>query len=171
MGNYTQSLQHPDSNSIPTVISTRQYGRTKTGLGLNADQQLNDNIGVFLRAGWNDGKNETWCFTEADHSLSAGVAINGAAWKRKDDYLSLAIAVNGLSQSHREYLAAGGLGFQLGDGGLTYANETAMELFYNYKPFSHSIWFTGDYQFVTNPGYNKDRGPVNVFSFRVHVEL
>ena len=171
MGNYATALQHRDSAGLPDVISTRKYGRTKTGIGLNADQQIGDHTGVFLRAGWNDGKNETWAFTEADRSLSAGVALNGTAWKRKDDNISLAIDVNGLSQDHRDYLAAGGLGFQLGDGKLSYANETAIELYYSYKPISAGIWLTGDYQFILNPGYNSDRGPVNVFSFRLHVEL
>ena len=169
MGNYKQTLQYV--SFLPDLILSREYGRTKTGFGLSADQQLNNYLGVFLRAGWNDGKNETWCFTEADESLAAGLAINGSAWKRKDDNLSFAIVINGLSQSHRDYLAAGGLGFQLGDGTLAYANETAAELYYSFKPFSHGIWLTGDYQLIINPGYNKDRGPVNVFSFRLHVEL
>ena len=169
MGNYNQALQYV--TFLPDLILSREYGRTKTGFGLSADQQLNNYLGVFLRAGWNDGQNETWCFTEADQSLSAGLAINGSAWKRKDDKLSFAMVINGLSQSHRNYLAAGGLGFQLGDGTLTYANETAAEFYYSLKPFLHGIWLTGDYQFIINPGYNKDRGPVNVFSFRVHVEL
>ncbi len=171
MGNYRQAIQHTDSSGIPNVISTRQYGRTKTGIGISADQQLNNILGVFVRAGKNDGKNETWAFTEADRALSAGLAINGAAWKRKDDNLSFALDINGLSPDHRDYLQAGGMGFQLGDGHLNYANETVAELYYSYKPASYGIWLTGDYQFILNPGYNKDRGAVNVFAFRVHVEL
>ncbi len=171
MGNYEQAIQHPDSNGTPDAISTRQYGRTKIGIGVSADQQLSATVGVFARAGWNDGKNETWAFTEADQSVSGGVAINGAVWKRKDDNLSFALDVNGLSQTHREYLQAGGLGFQLGDGALNYGYETAAEAYYSYKPLSSGIWLTADYQFILNPGYNKDRGPVNVFAFRVHVEL
>jgi high affinity Mn2+ porin len=172
MGNYALALQHPNpATGLPDVISTRLFERTKTGIGLNTDQQLTDNVGVFLRAGWNDGKNETWAFTEADRALAAGVNINGAAWKRKDDNLGLAIDVNGLSPDHRDYLGAGGLGFQLGDGKLSYANETAVELYYSFKPLSSGIWLSGDYQLILNPGYNSDRGPVNVFSLRVHVEL
>ncbi len=171
MGNYVQALQHRDSMGLPAVASTRAYGRTRTGISLNADQQVGNNIGIFLRAGWNDGKNETWAFTEADRTISTGVVLSGNWWKRKDDNLSLGVVVNGLSQDHRDYLAAGGYGFQLGDGRLTYANESALELYYSWKPVAARIWFTGDYQFVLNPGYNSDRGPVNVFSFRLHVEL
>lgn len=167
MGNYAQAISDGSYN----VISTRQYGRTKVGIGINADQQITETLGAFVRIGWSDGKNETWCFTEADESLSAGVSLNGKNWKRANDVAGLAIVVNGLSQSHKDYLQGGGLGFQLGDGTLNYANETVTELYYSYKPTTNGIWFTADYQFALNPGYNKDRGPVNVCSFRVHVEL
>jgi len=173
MGNYKEAVQQAElTNTTPNIISTRQYGRDKYGFGLNVDQQLNSTLGFFGRVGWNDGQNETWCFTEADQTISAGLVDNGAAWKRKDDNAGVAIVVNGLSSEHRQYLADGGLGFQLGDGKLNYANETVTELYYNYKPIpSSGIWLTADYQFALNPGYNQDRGPVNVFSFRVHVEL
>ncbi|MDR3680679.1 MAG: carbohydrate porin [Flavipsychrobacter sp.] len=171
MGNYKRAMQDAGSITVPDVIATRKYGRTKTGFGINVDQQLSATTGVFARLGWSDGQNETWCFTEADQTVSAGVNVNGKGWKRGDDNLGLALVVNGLSQNHRDYLADGGLGFQLGDGKLNYSNETAAELYYSFKPLSSGIWLTGDYQFVLNPGYNSDRGPVNVFSFRVHVEL
>ncbi len=171
MGNYKKAMQDAGSTTVPDVIATRQYGRTKTGFGINVDQQVSANTGVFARLGWSDGQNETWCFTEADQTVSAGVNINGKGWKRGDDNVGFAVVVNGLSQNHKNYLADGGLGFQLGDGKLNYSNETAAELYYSFKPLSSGIWLTGDYQFVLNPGYNSDRGPVNVFSFRVHVEL
>jgi high affinity Mn2+ porin len=171
MGNYKTALQNRDSGIVPNIIDTRKYGREKKGLGINADMQLTKTTGVFARAGWNDGTTETWAFTEADRSLSAGLSFNGAKWKRKDDNLGVAMVVNGLSKPHHDYLTAGGLGFQLGDGTMHYANETAVELYYSCKPVATGIWLTADYQFILNPGYNSDRGPVNVFSFRVHVEL
>ena len=173
MGNYNEAISRAlSSNTAPDVIATRKYGRDKYGAGLNIDQQISDNLGFFARLGWSDGHNETWCFTEADQTISVGLAQNGAAWKRKDDNAGIAIVVNGLSSDHRQYIENGGLGFQLGDGKLNYANETVTELYYNYKPVSsYGLWLTADYQFALNPGYNHDRGPVNVFSFRVHVEL
>jgi high affinity Mn2+ porin len=171
MGSYSQAIADGSPGNY-SVISTRQYGRTRIGAGLNADQQLTDNIGAFFRAGWSDGKTETWCFTEADQSISAGLSLSGKQWKRNDDVIGIGIVANGLSNDHKNYLALGGLGFQLGDGKLNYGNETATEIYYSCKPVAGSgIWFTGDYQLVLNPGYNKDRGPVNVFSFRLHVEL
>ncbi len=171
MGNYSQAMQHIDSTGIPNIINTRQYGRTKIGIGASFDQQVSNSTGIFARAGYNDGNNETWAFTEADRTLSVGIATNGTSWHHKEDVLSLAIVTNGLSEPHRTYLERGGLGFQLGDSKLNYANETVIELNYNFKPLSSGIWFTYDYQLVLNPGYNADRGPVNVFSLRVHVEL
>lgn len=170
MGSYTQALTSMDT-SIPNIIATRKDGRSKTGVTLSADQQISDVFGVFLRAGWNDGKTETWCFTEADRTLSIGANLNGKNWNRKNDNIGLAIVANGLSQDHKNYLAAGGLGFQLGDGALkNYSPETATELYYSFAAIQ-GIWLTGDYQLILNPGYNQDRGPVNVFSLRVHVEL
>lgn len=171
MGNYKQAIAHADTANPPDVISTRKYGTTKVGLGISADQQINQTLGLFLRLGWNDGKNETWCFTEADRTASVGANINGGVWHRADDNIGFAIVANSLSKEHKEYLADGGLGFQLGDTKLNYAPETAAELYYSFKALAAGIWLTADYQFVLNPGYNKDRGPVNVFSFRLHVEL
>jgi high affinity Mn2+ porin len=171
MGRYRQALQHPDSAGLPDIISTRAYGRSKSGLSLNADLQLTKTTGIFMRAGWNDGATETWAFTEVDRSLSAGIYVSGARWNRKEDGISLAVVTNGLSADHKDYLAAGGLGFQLGDGRLTYANETGVELYYSLKPTAQPVWLSADYQFLLNPGYNSDRGPVHVCSIRVHVEL
>ncbi|MBS1687233.1 MAG: carbohydrate porin [Bacteroidetes bacterium] len=171
MGNYNQAIAQAGSSNPPDVISTRKYGTTKAGFGINADQQINSALGLFARLGWNDGKNETWCFTEADRTLSIGANVNGNKWHRDNDNIGIAFVVNGLSQEHKQYLADGGLGFQLGDGKLNYGHETAVELYYSFKPLATGIWFTGDYQLVVNPGYNRDRGPVSVFAFRLHVEL
>ena len=129
---------------------------------------MSKNTGIFARAGYNDGNNETWAFTEADQTISVGAAINGIVKHRSQDVFSVAIVANGLSKTHREYLEEGGLGFQLGDGKLNYAPETVLEINYNCKPVLSGIWLTADYQLVVNPGYNMDRGPVNVFSFRIH---
>ncbi len=171
MGNYAKAISNASPYNSPYVISTRKLGRTKFGFGLNVEQQINEYFGLFGRMGWNDGQNETWCFTEADQTISAGVSIKGYKWKRPNDVIGFAIDINGLSANHQHYLAYGGHGFQLGDGTLSYANESAAELYYNYKISTSNIWLSGDYQLVLNPGYNSDRGPVNVFSFRLHVEL
>jgi len=171
MGSYKHAIISTDSGHTPTIINTRAGGNYKAGLGLSIDQQLTNTIGLFGRIGWNDGKAETWCYTEADRTILAGISINGKGWRRNNDDLGLAIVMNGLSKDHSNYLAAGGLGFEIGDGKLNYGCEAATEMYYSFKPVSYPVWISGDYQFVINPGYNKDRGPVNVFSIRIHVEL
>jgi high affinity Mn2+ porin len=145
------------------------FGGKKTGIGLNLEQQLTDNLGFFARAGWNDGKHVSWAFTEIDQTISAGLSLKGAAWKRKDDVVGLAEVVNGISSDHRAFLKAGGYGFIIGDGNLNYGHEAITEAYYSAR-VTESFWVTFDYQMVVNPGYNKDRqGPVHVFAFKGHV--
>ncbi len=170
MGSYKEALSYVGV-PMPNIINTEKHGRTKQGFGINIDQELTENMGMFARVGWNDGKTETWAFTEVDRALSLGLSASGKLWHRKDDNAGVAVVVNGLSEDHKAYLAKGGLGFQLGDGALNYSNEAIAEVYYSYKPIHSSMWLSGDYQFAMNPGYNKDRGPLHVLSLRVHVEI
>ena len=171
MGTYAIAIKNAVPTIAPDVISTEKNGTRKYGFGLNIDQELSDNVGAFGRIGWNDGKTETWAFTEADRTLALGVSLKGKMWHQKEDNVGIAMVVNGLSTDHKNYLAAGGLGFQLGDGHLKYANEMIAEAYYSYKPTNYGMWLTGDYQFAMNPGYNHARGPLQVFSLRLHVEI
>jgi len=157
-------------NVIDGTYEWKKYGGVKYGFGINANQDLSDNVGVFLRASWNDGKTATWAFTEIDNSISAGVNIIGTKWKRKDDNMGIAFVSNGISKDHQTFLKAGYNGFIIGDGNLNYGRESIAEVFYQAKLFD-KYYLTGDYQFINNPAYNKDRGPVNVFSLRFHVML
>lgn len=168
-GNYDQAIaQNPKA---PNVDTTQAYGRHKFGFGINTDQYLTKDFGVFAKASYNDGHTETWFFTEIDRSVTFGGVLKGTSWKRRDDEVGLAFIGNGLSQPHRDYLAAGGYGFLIGDGKLNYAPEMIAELYYKVNAYQHKLWLTSDYQFIVNPAYNKDRGPVNVFSIRAHIEF
>lgn len=171
MGSYTDAIRIAQVIDTADVTQTRGYGRTKTGITLSADQELSATLSAFLRLGWNDGKNETWCFTEIDHSAALGAQLKGNGWRRADDILGMAFAVNGISKEHRDYLAAGGIGFIIGDGRLDYAPETIGEIYYSAKLRKEGLWLSADYQLCLNPGYNKDRGPASIASLRVHVEL
>ena len=133
-------------------------------------KQMNKDMNAFFRASWNDGNNETWEFTEIDHSVSFGISSNGNHWNRQNDNIGLAYVVSGLSAPHRNYLQAGGYGFELGDGNLNYAWEHLIELYYSMELIKH-LYVSGTYQFICNPGYNRDRGPVNVFSLRIHLVI
>jgi len=168
-GNYDQAIaQNPKA---PNVDTTQAYGRHKYGFGISADQNLSKDFGIFAKTSYNDGHTQTWFFTEIDRTVTFGGVLKGTSWKRSDDELGLAFIGNGLSAPHRNYLAAGGYGFIIGDGKLNYAPEMIAELYYKINAYQHKLWLTPDYQFIVNPAYNKDRGPVNVFSIRAHVEF
>lgn len=168
MGRYRDALAF----SNPPVVDTVQaYGHHKYGFGINAEQFLTKDFGLFARASWNDGSTETWAFTEIDRSISIGGVLKGSSWRRDDDEIGIALVDNGISRDHRDYLAAGGYGFIIGDGKLNYGTELIAELYYKLNAYQHKFYISPDYQFVMNPAYNKDRGPVNVFAIRAHAEF
>ncbi|HWM80596.1 MAG TPA: carbohydrate porin [Pseudolabrys sp.] len=150
------------------IVDTRR-GRSKFGYVVNWEQAVTDDVGVFARWSWNNGRNEISAFTDIDASLSGGVVIKGTSWGRADDRIGLAGAVNGISKDHRDFLAAGGLGILVGDGRLNYGHETVLEAYYAAR-VAKDVTATADYQLVVNPGYNRDRGPVSVFSARLRWE-
>lgn len=171
MSRYQDALELSALNATTPDLNQVRFGdQDKVGVGLNLEQEINSNIGLFGRVMWADGKTETYAFTEIDHSLSGGVLIKGNSWKRSDDTVGLAFAVNGLSNAHRHYLAEGGLGFFLGDGQLNYKSENILEVFYNAELSKHA-WVTLDLQHIQNPAYNADRGPVNFAGIRLHTEF
>jgi high affinity Mn2+ porin len=150
-----------------TMAARRQNWRY--GFYANLEQQVMQDVGVFARASWNDGRSESVSFTDADRSLSGGVSIKGSFWGRKDDTVGVGAAVNGLSAPHRAWFAAGALGLLIGDGRLNYRTEDILEAYYAWT-IQKGLVTTFDYQFVNNPAYNADRGPVSIFSARVHAE-
>ena len=170
MGDYRESIRL--NPTAPVIEDVQMYGNKKYGFALNAEQELNDFLGCFFRASWNDGHTQTWAFTEIDKSISLGLSANGSKWNRKNDTAGLAIVASGLSAPHKEYLAAGGYGFMLGDGKLNYKTESVTEFYYSAELTKNQLYLTGGYQFLLNPGYNGDRnGLVNVFSIRLHANL
>ena len=168
MGSYAQALA--EDPAAPSVIATEQPGRTKYGASASLEQGLTQALGVFARAGWNDGQTESWAFTEIDRTLVRGATLQGAAWGRPADRLGSAVVVNGLSAEHRDYLAAGGYGFLLGDGRLDYAREEIWESCYSVAMGRH-LALSADFQRVLHPGYNQDRGPVSLYALRIHAQF
>ena len=172
-GNYRQALAisaaEPtlDINDVMTAI--RRTNR-KYGFYANLEQQVMTDVGLFARASWNDGQNEILSFTDIDRSVSAGLSIKGGYWDRPNDTIGIGSAVNGLSAAHRDFLAAGGIGLLIGDGRLNYSQERIFEAFYCWK-INQWTALTFDYQFIENPAYNADRGPVSVLSGRLHAEF
>lgn len=172
-GNYRQALAIEDANpglDINDVMAGIRKDNTKYGFYLNGEQQIATDVGLFGRLSWNDGQNEILSFTDVDRSVSGGVSIKGSTWGRANDTIGIGGAVNGLSSAHRDYLAAGGLGLLIGDGALNYSPERILETYYAYQ-VNKNLTLTADYQFITNPAYNADRGPVHIFSGRIHGEF
>ncbi|WP_347710867.1 carbohydrate porin [Bradyrhizobium sp. CB1650] len=156
-----------DINDIATA--TRR-DRPKYGFYVNLEQQIVKDVGLFARASWNDGQNQILSFTDIDRSLSGGVSIKGSRWGRSDDTVGIGGAINGLSAPHRDFLAAGGTGLLIGDGQLNYRHERILEAYYAYSVIKN-VTLTADYQLIVNPAYNADRGPVSIFSGRLHAEF
>ncbi|HEY6281730.1 MAG TPA: carbohydrate porin, partial [Burkholderiales bacterium] len=148
-----------------------QPGRNKYGFGLNLEQPLADSgeTGLFARLGWNDGKTETFAFTEVDRTVTFGAQVAGNHWGRNDDRLGIGFVVNGLSADHRNYLAAGGSGFVLGDGALNYGYEKIVEAYYRIQLGKYAQ-LGPNFQYIENSGYNRDRGPSMVVGIRLHIE-
>jgi high affinity Mn2+ porin len=166
-GSYRETLDNPAFN---LDISQSRTGRIKYGYVVNLEQALTDEIGLFGRWSWNDGKTEIMAFTDIDASLSAGLSIKGAKWGRPDDVIGIGGAINALSRDHRDFIAAGGLGILIGDGMLNYRRERILESYYALA-LNKAFTLTADYQLITNPAYNADRGPVHIFSGRLHGEF
>ena len=172
MGNYRAAIAlAQQQGGVPDITATRQRGALKYGFGLNLEQPLtaDGETGLFARLGWNDGATESFAFTEAERSASIGAQIAGAPWRRPGDGVGIAFVANELGNAHADYLGNGGLGFVLGDGRLHRRPETIVETYYALQLFGW-LAISVDYQFIDNPGYNRDRGPVSVVSLRGHLE-
>ena len=169
-GSYADALAMPvTAPNYPDITLTRQV-RTNYGFVANIEQAITSDLGIFSRASWSPGHVEIIGWTDCDESLSFGTVLKGNAWGRPDDKIGVAGVVEGLSPIARAYFAAGGLGILIGDGQLNYRPEQILEAYYAY---SLNKWatLTFDYQFIDNPGYNADRGPVSVFSGRLHAQF
>jgi len=178
MGDYRASIAlAKQTGTTPDITATETTGNKKYGYVIGYEQPLADegNTGLFGRVGYNDGKTEDFAYTECDRTGSVGFQLSGTRIHRPDDVFALAVEQNDLSSAHADYLAAGGSGFLLGDGRLHYGSERLLETYYNYQLSRHgaatTIFVTADYQHIKNPGYNQDRGPADVTSLRVHLEL
>lgn len=154
----------------PDIQAHRHQGSLKYGLGLNIEQTLPANFRAFARAGWNEGRHESFAYTEANNTGSVGIDLAGEQWHRKLDKIGSAFVSNGLSDDHAEYLRFGGQGFLLGDGTLRYRREDIWETYYAAHIW-RGVFASAQAQFISNPGYNQDRGPVWVPGPRMHIDF
>jgi hypothetical protein len=170
-GSYREALDlAARTHTTPDITQTLRPGRLKYGSGVSFDQEIATGIGIFSRLGWNDGQTESFAFTTIDRVASSGVSVTGSFWRRPLDTAASMFTASGLSAVHAAYLAAGGLDFLIGDGRLNYAPEYVWESYYSAR-IAPGIFTSFDVQYVANPAYNHDRGPVWVESLRLHVEM
>jgi high affinity Mn2+ porin len=172
MGFYSNAVAQFQEGLVPVPNITNHPWRItrKYGFGLNLEQNLTRSLSAFARWGWDDGKTESFAYTEVDSTFAGGVGVNGARWHRKQDRAGVAFVSNGIKKAHQNYLADGGLGFLLGDGRLNYGRENIVESYYT-AHFWRGIYVAPGLQYIVNPGYNRDRGPVLVPTLRLHVEF
>jgi high affinity Mn2+ porin len=101
------------ANGVTPDISSVRARRVKVGGGVNLEQQITPDIGLFARFSMDNGQYETFDFTDIDRSLSGGVSISGALWGRAKDQIGIGGALNAISNARANYLAAGGLSMAL----------------------------------------------------------
>lgn len=170
MAPYSAATAILEANGPGANIAAAQTYTHKYGFGLNWEQEVAKNVGVFSRLGWNDGHEEAWTFTDANSSASLGASVKGDAWHRPGDTIGIAGVVSAASSDQQKFLEAGGQGIYDGDGALTYGPEQVLETYYN-RQIGKNVHGTLDYQFIKNPAFNRARGPVSVFGVRLHYEF
>jgi hypothetical protein len=171
MGIYRdQIIQAAAEDTTPVITDHPWHITRKFGFGVNLEQNLTHYLTAFARFGWDNGKTESFAYTEVDQTFAEGIGANGAWWHRKQDRAGIAFVSNAIKKDHQNYLAAGGLGFLLGDGHLNYGRENIFESYYTVHVW-RGIYLAPGLQHITNHGYNRDRGPVVVPAFRAHAEF
>ena len=171
MGIYRDQIaQAAAADTAPDITNHPWHITRKYGFGINVEQNLTHYLTAFARFGWDNGKTESFAYTEVDQTFAEGVGASGAWWHRKQDRAGIAFVSNAIMKDHQNYLAAGGLGFLLGDGHLNYGRENILESYYTVHVW-RGIYLAPGVQHINNPGYNRDRGPVVVPTFRAHVDF
>ncbi|HEV3041998.1 MAG TPA: carbohydrate porin [Candidatus Angelobacter sp.] len=172
MGIYREAVHSflTGQTKVPDITAHPLRTTIKYGFEINAEQEITGTFRIFLRLGWNEGQHESYAYTEVDSSVLGGADYRGERWGRAEDKVGLAFASNGISKNHALYLKLGGQGFILGDGNLTYGREQILEAYYNFHVW-RGAFVAADLQYIVNPGYNRDRGPVPVPALRLHVDF
>jgi high affinity Mn2+ porin len=170
MGSFQDAIDLAQITGGPADITAVRKYQSRGGVSFNLEQEITKELGVFARAGWADGAVEPFDVTDIDRTVAAGLALKGTQWGRPNDTFGLAGVVNQISGVHQQFFNAGGLGLLIGDGMLPHPGpEQIIETYYAFPLLASTVTF--DYQFIVNPAYNRDRGPVSVIGARVHTEF
>jgi hypothetical protein len=156
--------------TAPAITLHEHFSALKYGMGYNAEQEITENLRAFGRFGWNEGQHESFAYTEVDQTVLVGADFAGTRWRRPVDKIGLAVVSNAIKRDHQDYLKLGGLGFLLGDGKLNYGRENIVEGYYTWHAW-RGMFYSLDVQHISDPGYNRDRGPNWVGSARAHIDF
>lgn len=170
MGNYADAVHLAQLTGGTPDTSLVRHFASRPGFAINTEQEVTSDLGIFARASMNDGSKETFDFTDINRSVSAGLVLKGDRWGRHSDTVGLAFAINGISSDARGYFATGGIGVVIGDGKLNYGSEKLTEIYYSWQ-VEKNLTIGLDYQYIINPAFNRDRGPIPFLGLRVHMEL
>jgi hypothetical protein len=172
MGDYRASVNAYLAGAVttPSITSAERIGAVKYGFGYNMEQQVTNHMRLAGRFGWNEGRHESFAYTEVDQTVLIGGDYDGEQWGRPNDKVGVSVVSNAIKRDHQNYLADGGLGFILGDGRLHYGRENIEESYYNLHAW-RGLFFALGLSHIDDPGYNRDRGPVWVPSVRTHVDF
>jgi high affinity Mn2+ porin len=170
MGSFQDAIDLAQETGGPADITAVRKYQSRGGMSMNLEQEVTSDLGVFMRAGWANGNIEPYEYTDIDRTVAGGLSLKGKQWGRPDDTFGLAGVVNDISNVHQEFLNDGGLGILVGDGMLPHpGSEQIIETYYAFPLLASTMTF--DYQFIVNPAYNRDRGPVSVLGARWHAEF
>jgi high affinity Mn2+ porin len=170
MATYQDAIELARQTNVTPDVALVRHFNSRPGATINLEQQLSSDLGVFFRASVNDGNKEAYEFSEINKSMSAGISMKGERWGRANDSLGVAGVINLISSAARDYFKAGGIGILIGDGRLNYGPEKILETYYSLHVTRH-VALSIDYQHATNPSYNRDRGPMSIYSVRMHAEF
>jgi high affinity Mn2+ porin len=170
MGSFQDAIDLAQATGASADITAVRKYQSRGGVTMNVEQVITPDLGVFMRAGWANGNIEPYEYSDIDRTVAAGLSLKGKQWGRPDDTFGLAGIVNGISKVHEQFLNDGGLGILVGDGMLPHPGpEQIVETYYAFPLFASTVTF--DYQFIVNPAYNRDRGPISVLGARWHTEF
>jgi high affinity Mn2+ porin len=170
LGTYQDAIALADATGGPANIAAVRRYRSRSGLNMNLEQEITGDLGAFARAGFASGDVEPDSYTDIDRTVAAGLSLTGKRWGRPDDTVGFAAVANAITPIHAEFLDRGGLGILIGDGHLPHPGlERTIETYYQFPVYAWKVMF--DYQFVANPAYNRDRGPISIFAVRLHSEF
>jgi hypothetical protein len=164
------SYNYGSTNATAPDLCWVRKPNDKLGIGINIEQTIAEDIGVFFRGMYSDGNTEVYAFTPTDRSVSFGALAKGTLWSRPFDVTGIGAGLGWISRAHAEYLRLGGVDGFIGDGNIKRAAETVFDVFYSASVIS-AVWLALDYQHIMHPAFNADRGPVDIFGVRVHAEF